>query len=97
MHLPGMIKKWRPWAETEDARTEAQHFIERWNTALAAGRAGAVRSGQPRSLRTSLKVIGNTRELRRNWPMLAIKVKSGERPSVLGINVLMKLQMNLQM
>jgi hypothetical protein len=29
--------------------------------------------------------------------MLAIKVKSGERPSVLGINVLMKLQMNLQM
>jgi hypothetical protein len=43
------------------------------------------------------KVIGNTRELRGNWPMLAIKVKSGERPSVLGINVLMKLQMNLQM
>jgi hypothetical protein len=46
MHLPGMIKKWRPWAETEDARTEAQHFIERWNTALAAGRAGPVRSGE---------------------------------------------------
>ena len=39
-----MIKNWRPWAETEGARTEAQRFIERWNTALATGRAGPVRS-----------------------------------------------------
>ena len=41
-----MIKKWRPWAETEAARTEAQRFIERWNTALAAGSNGPVRSDQ---------------------------------------------------
>jgi len=42
----GMIKKRRPWAEIEAARTEAQRLIERWNTALAVDRDGPVRSDE---------------------------------------------------
>jgi hypothetical protein len=44
--LPDMTKKWRPWAEAEAARAEAQRFIERWNTALASGRDRPVWSGE---------------------------------------------------